>query len=346
MERNYYMVRGMDSSPRIIEHLIEKEVVAIGWSKLDFTKFRENDNLYEALIEAHRGDENGIPSPSSLGRKHAQIRRFCRIKRGDYILVPNGGQILLGIAAGEQFHCSEDEILGISNQHRVEFIRNKDNSLKSIPRTKLTEGLQRRLRVPGSFVLDLLEFRSEIEKIFDLNYQGYEHEYNRRVERHLAEFRNSLLNQLSKSYIKAGGRGLEELICELLKADGFDDASILSKNRYNEIADADLVATKTDTFLGVQKYLFQVKQHQGTTDETGVKQLIAARDSKIDDAQHFVLITTASLTPSARELAEEQEIIYLEGQELADWIYRKCHLLSYETKAKLGISVEPVVLGN
>lgn len=346
MERKYYMVRAMDSSDMSFSIFTKSNVVAVGWSRVDFTQYDKNADLRKAIESEYYGDSLKRPTPSSLGKKHAQMQRFCEIKKDDYIIVPYHNQILLAVATGEPCYSETDKEADLANQHKVEYCKNKENDLRKVLRVELSEGLQRRLRMLGSAVINLIEFRDEIDRLFQRPTQSYESDFTEKEDERINKFKESLIENIctGKTRLPSGGRGLEELIRELLECDGFDSAKILPKNSFPEDADADIYAVKTDIFLGEQKYLFQVKHHRDTSDDHGIRQLIAARNSEKYFADHLVFITTATLDQKAQKTADSNDIIYMDGTALGDWIYANCSKLSAETRVKLNISLVPKLI--
>lgn len=339
------MVRAMDSTDESLELFTKKSIVAIGWSEVDFTRFTEDQDL-RAAIETKYYDEEKRPTNSSMGRKHATMKRFREIKKGDRIIVPYRNQILLAEATGEQRYCAADLKCDLANQQVVEYLKN-NKEIRTVLRSELSEGLQRRLRVPGSTVLNLSDFKAEIENLFEKPSQTYKVEYNEKIDKQIEEFKNSLMDRITKgdTYLPAGGKGFEELVAELLKCEGFSQVKILGKNEFEKGTDADIYAIKTDVFLqDEQVYLFQVKHHFGETDESGVKQLVKAKESGKFNVAYSILITTAFLNDAAKTLADNHDIVCMERTAFATWLYDNINKLSIETRKKLGISTVPQLL--
>jgi restriction system protein len=162
------------------------------------------------------------------------------------------------------------------------------------------------------------------------------------IERQKRIFTEELLNRLQsgKVGIQAGGYGLEKLIKELLRIEGYE-ATIQAKNQTSGIADIDIKATKQNNVTGKEEILLiQVKHHHGTTGTTGVEQLIASTET-----EDKILITTAnSLDTAAIKLAVDNSIIVRDGGKLVDWIYENIEQLSNETREQLGVAIIPVLI--
>ena len=164
MERGYYMVRGMDSSETVFDELLKNEVVAVGWSNIDFTLCKDSkENL---VCELKKYYLNGPEvSPQKKGRWETQSFRFCSIKKEDRIVVPFNNYIILAEASGKQIYKTEAKAIDLANQQQVHFLRNNKNELVKIPRVDLPEKMQRRLKVMGSIVTDFSDFKDIIDTI-------------------------------------------------------------------------------------------------------------------------------------------------------------------------------------
>lgn len=127
---------------------------------------------------------------------------------------------------------------------------------------------------------------------------------------------------------------MERLVKELLEIEGYS-AKIESKNQSSGIADIDISAEKIDRFNQC-RLLIQVKHHKGETSNHGLKQLIAYDTNDETDVQKW-LITTADLSDTSKQLAEDNQIRVMNGKELVNWIDESLEYLSVGTKQQLGI---------
>ena len=346
MARNYYMVRGMDSSEAVFDELLKNEVVAVGWSDLNFTLFKENKaTLVNELGKYYFNGEE--ISPQKRGRWETQSFRFCTIKKGDRIVVPYNNYIIFAEANGQQIYKPEAKRLDLANQQKVSFLRNNTNDIVKIPRVDLPDKMQRRLRVPGSIVTDFSDFKDIINMIFDNKTYKYKNIYEKNRQVKIEKFKSELLDNIKtgKTNIKAGGRGLEELVSQLLQIDGYD-THILDKRNGEGIADIDIKAEKIDHLLGEQKLFIQVKHHQGISSNYGLKQLEEARKQLNENYKDFqlVFLTTAKISESDINEAYEEDIICIDGQGFVDWLYDNLDKLPYETKTALHVAYIPQIV--
>lgn len=336
-----YMVRANKQRDKDFELLFSEGIVGIGYSSTDFTAY-DIDEL-RSLIEKKYFDDDA--APQYVGRKLNEVERFKSIEAGDRILVPYHGTVALAIAEGELQHDpSVADSNDLSNQHRVEYLRAEDGNVATVPRSDLSEGLERRLRVRGSTVSDLSEFSQEIAKLFE----DPSRTWSTRVANEERKTREAIAGELleriqtGRTGLEAGGRGLEEVVKELLEIEGFN-ASITGKSTYPSGIDADIRATRSDRFTETE-LLVQVKHHKGTSDTWGGEQLTELRRYIEEDdltSPRLVLVTSAAASESLRKLCTNQDIDLLEGADLVDWILDVVQDLRGDTRARLGLTTTP-----
>lgn len=339
---DYYMVRANRQRDQDFDLLFSNSVVGIGWSSTDFTAYEDVDDLLEFVEEKYFDDD---AAPQHVGRILNEIARFLSIEEGDRILVPYHGSVALAEARGEFLYVpSVANSHDLSNQHRVEYRRTEDGEVAAVPRQDLSEGLERRLRVRGSTVLDLNEFADELKQIFD----DPSITWSTRVAEKEEEVRETLARDLldriqtGETGLEAGGRGLEYVVKELLEIEGYK-ASIIGSGTYPSGIDADVRATRSDRFTDTE-LLVQVKHHKGESDTWGGEQLSKLREyikEAAPAAPRLILITSASATDNLRDFCAQQEIELVEGDELADWILEASDQLAGETRARLGLTSTP-----
>jgi len=317
--------------------LVEKGVIGIGWSRVNFSDFSTGKDLIKSI------QTNNYKIP----RSKPAILRFFGLKKGDIIVVPLVKSIAIGIVDDDKTTFSEaDKGKDRANQRSVKFYIRDDKKLFTISRENLNHAFQKNIRVPGGIVKDISKYKDQINNAIEsitsgkpINRQNWIQENGQTREC----FTSTLLKQINngKTYLRAGGIGLEQLVKELLVKEGYE-AKVLGKQMFNGSADADIEATRKDTSVSTKftqpKLLVQVKHHQGTTGALGVKQLELINknhDNYLD--RHLVLVTSAKVSASLREKSELSGIRIIEGEELAGWIYDHLSKLSSKMKATLGI---------
>ncbi|EDY84863.1 hypothetical protein VDG1235_4497 [Verrucomicrobiia bacterium DG1235] len=326
-ERTYLLVRSCRQIP------LNDQVVGIGWDDVNFSDFPDAEILLKQMWDD--GWETGSNTNT--------IRRFCGLSKGDLVVVPWWGTIAIGEAVGEATYNSRFSGMMGANQQRVRFPIDYEGNVSMIARTDLSEALQRRLKIKRT-VADLWEFSDEIEKHFTAIDSGKRASYILDIESKQAELLESFKSQLlqniqsGKTGLQTGGLGMESLIAELLRCDGFEVTHLSKQHFGSGIADADLKASKTNS-LRTDEFLIQVKHHGGRTDDHGIKQLIAINESDFPDySQHqLVFVTSGSLDREEQTLAAKHDIITKDGSELIDWILDALPQLDRRIQAQLGI---------
>jgi len=332
-DTSYYLVR-------TIQELVEKGAVGIGWSELEFDKFADAEEAIDQIVAVYGG----------IGRLGNQIRRFYAIAEGDVIVAPIPHYVVIGRATGGLFYDPADYDDDRANQRRVTFPRDAEGRLVAIPRTSFSEAFQRRLRVQGMTVNSLDEFADDIELALAAIGKGDVHSWVNHLHDEIAKLRDSFKRRLleniqsGRTNLQTGGIGLENLVCELLRIEGYT-ARVLSKQHFNSFADADVQASRTDRCASV-KLLVQVKHHQGYSNEYGINQLIEIGKAHVGeyDDHKGVFVTSATVSEEIRQVAENEGITVIGGADLVDWISELIDKLSKETKLALGIYEVPAVI--
>ncbi len=342
LQRNYLMVRAMGQQQKEFDVFFGNSVVALGWSDIDFSKFADAESVAAEVEAKHLSDQKY--APTSVGKWLAQVRRFKNIRSGDRILVPYYESVCLATATGaETYDPRVAKSLDLANQKAVQYTLTEDGKPLSIPRSQLSEGLQRRLSVRGSMVADLFEFKEEIEPLF-----GAEHiDWRARLQLSEADatkkFKSQLLQRMKagKTNLRAGGLGLERLVKRLLELDGYK-AEILAKQTFRSFGDADVQASRADRF-SESKLLVQVKHHSGKSDTTAAKQLQEILNQYPAEYADFNLavVTTAEASEELKTICAENNIVVMDGDDVVDWIFEALPNLEAEWKMKLGIISVP-----
>jgi len=340
--RDYYMVRAKNQTDDEFDYFFENEVVAMGWSRVDVREL-ESKSEVDDVLSAHY-DFWSDAYTSVRGRRENEILRFNEIEEGDRVLVPYRSSVALATVDGEHRYVSDTDV-DLSNQITVTYERDEGGELLTVSRSDLTGALQSRLRVPGSTVTDLNEFANEIERLFDREEQfTWKARHRKQEEERRQAFQEDLLDRLQhgEDHLPAGGLGLEELVAELLRRDGFDEVNCLAKSEFEGDGDADIEATRADRF-GERKVLVQVKHHRGESGRHGVRQLQAIQNNEPETGGDYelVLVTTGHLPQQVQDDAEQTDIVVLDETDFIDWLLDHVDSLKPETRRKLGLSEVP-----
>lgn len=341
--RSYYMVRAMRSTQEDFDIFFSRNVVAVGWSGIDFTAYgtEELQRLLQQVKENYYSGQN--TAAQVVGKKLNEVRRFLSIRKGDILLVPYYSAVRIAVSKGEYQYDPGCACQDLANQLQVEYLTAQDGLL-TISRNELSEALQRRLRVRGSTVSDLYEFGQEIEGILSQDNFSFDAQFTKRMEQKEMQFKKTLLTNLrrGKTHLQTGGIGLEQLVRELFECEGYS-ARVCAKRETQGIGDKDIEAVKSDKFSEM-KIIVQVKHHDGVSDDWGVRQLEAIQDSGEYENASYLFITSAVPSQAALQRAGRCGILVMDGAELVDWIYDCIGMLSSDTLHMLGISTLPQIM--
>lgn len=326
---NFMMVR----SPK----LITNNQIGYGWGNVDFSQF---DNTTDLINEGFKGVD--------VGRQTKQIKRYFNLKQGDYVIIPFSGTIAIAEVIGQKTHYPISEGIQFGeNRISVRYLKHNDGYF--IPRSNLTTALQNRLKVRMT-VCDLNEFSDElykhIESIKNDKLYTWNTEQELKIQQNTEKFKADLLSRLQSNKdinLRSGGIGLEHLIKEILEAKNYN-AHIPAKNEKSGIQDVDIIATRLSEFSEKKEGIFiQVKHHEGTTGNHGIKQ-VAAYEVNEDDYSQIdrVLITTADFKNN--DFANLHNVTVLAGSDFVNWIYENLEYLSKDSLLSLGISSLPTLL--
>jgi restriction system protein len=332
-EPTYFLVR---TTP----DLVERGLVGVGWSEFRFDQIGDAETAIQAIIDKW----------GSVRRWGNQIRRFYGVGEGDCVVAPLPYAVAIGTATGGLIFDEASVPVDRANQRKVTFPRDSDGRVITIPRTSFSEAFQRRLRVQGMTVNDLGEFSDEIEEARASLLSGADYTWQNQVLAQLSRqqdaFKRNLLANIQegRTNLQTGGVGLENLVRELLEAEGYK-ARVLSKRQFGSFADADVQASRADRCASV-KLLVQVKHHQGFSNEQGIRQLEEIRKAHAGeyDDHNVVFVTSASVSEELRKAAELANVTVLAGLDLADWISDQIDRLSPKSKLALGIYEVPAVI--
>jgi restriction system protein len=340
--RNYYMVRANRQTDMSFNLLFQEGVVALGWSRVDVRALGTKSEVDDAL-RAHYDFWPDL-APQVRGRRENEIMRFNGIKEGDRIVVPYRNAIALATATGEHRYVpGVRSTHDLSNQVVVDY-RRKDGDVVGVPRKELTEALARRLRVRGSVVANLGEFAGEIDRLFKAKDFTWQAHHQEEEEQRRLRFRDQLLGRLRSGsvHLEAGGFGLEKLVEQLLRLEGYDETRVLPRQTFDDVGDADVEASRADRF-SEQKLLVQVKHHRGFSGQRGVKQLATVREREPEawGDHDLVLVTTGKVSEEVADYATRKDVTLLDGDDLIDWLLDHVGDLDWDMQQRLGISGVP-----
>ena len=326
-ERRYYLVRSCHTIP------LNTGWAGMGWDDIPFADFNCAEDIIKDIVEVKKW---------GIGRRANQIRRFKKIAKGDVVVVPRGGTIVIGLATGEEQYDRAFYGKNGCNQIGLNFLKDNNGQVLHLPRANFSEGFQRRLKIRIT-VADLSAFQTEINHCLERLESGKSYSWSSGVleknEAQVQQFKDSLLHNIrtGETNLESGGYGLEKLVQELLIIDGYT-ATIAAKNAFPELSDADIEARKSDALTSTD-LLIQVKHHQGDTGTWGLDQLAQLPEEYNDF--NLALVTTGEINDEVQSYADSKKINTMDGEQLIDWIYDSIPKLSTKTKLLLGVCEVP-----
>lgn len=342
MEKDYWLHR-ISHESEASYNLLKKGWLTLGWSAFA---------LGSGILDISRKEDK---NHTEFENKYAEIVKekkyrsrwdmwyFARFRKGDTIVVPlSGGTFAICEALDqaypipelineekdgfEEFEWDEGHEEGKRLHNKITgkyydlgFAIKVDVKAGDIPRTGYAE--------PA--LTSRMKMRQTNGRITGLE-KDVEAALKRYTEKNPINFladvyENTVENLLKVIDKKLNYAQFESLIKNYMERIGADKVYIPPKNEHGkkEVADADVVALFTPLLL---KVIIQAKKHEGQTDEQAVKQIITYREQILkEDTFHeneneytnciAWAVTTAEFNENAKELAMENDVRLIEGDE-------------------------------
>lgn len=315
-DRNYYMIR-MNSNrathEEFIEYAKENNVVAVGAWGVDLSN-------KSSVEEAKNERKEMYPENYKQNNSFTIVAKiFVKIQEGDIILTPYRSEVMVSEVVKNKdgkiklYNNSEEEKnLWLTSQIPVKI-------LGFFPRTLFQTNVQTYLKNRNT-AGDMTDFRENIEEVIKNGSKSL----NEKIQKATNEANENLRQHLKASIgpdsnLKAGGKGFEDLLLGILKAQGLQDVE-KAKIIQDSIADVDIEAKAftlaKDRYI---RYYIQAKHHTGTENDWGIKQLVEHPDDDDALATVKILITTADeITKEAFEHSERDNIEVITRADLID----------------------------
>ncbi len=285
---------------------LSADVVGIGWTKAKGLAEVKDWAVFKEIIRNAYPNVYGH-SAHALGNASGSIWRFIHeINLDDLILVPTSNGFFVARCKSAVVYYHESGI-------EQDFAWRRDVQwFHTTPRSRdfADNALQRRMKARQTCieVTDLLgEIRTALQRKQPLNFYS---EAVRQVQGPLSDVLREAVND----------RGLEEVVRGLAAASGAT-TRILPKKQV-EKGDVDVEAVydlRIATQESTVKVGYQVKQHEGESDESAVQQLIPKLE--LGEIDRGCVVSTADVfTKEAEELAELHEILLISRSELVEWL--------------------------
>lgn len=284
--------------------------IAVGWSDArnlarlsDWHAFKADlRDAYPAPYPDGYGDNE-----RALGNAAGSLWRFMHDMRvGDVVLSPSSEGFHVAVIEGSPYYDSDGYDQDDCWRRKVCWI-----TRGAVPRNHASNTLQRRLKARQTSVActDLLdEIRDALVRSKPLT-------FNDSV---IDAARESVANCL---HTAISDYGLENVVARLASSGGAR-ATVQPKN-VTEAGDVDVIAIY-DLKIGNQEstveVAYQVKQHEGVSDSAGIEQLIERMEQRPSIVRGCFVTTAQSISPEAKRLAVDNEIMVLTEGELVEWV--------------------------
>lgn len=286
---------------------LREQVIGFGWSgATDLLDCTDWEALKNSLRRECQG-EGGI-NERALGNAAGSVWRFMRDMRpGDLVVVPvEGGLFHVAKATSTPYYEQSGYNEDFAWRRRAEWL-----TPSPVLRSFASNELRMRMKAYQTCV-NATDLIGDIEAAL--------------IRKKPIDFNEEVLKAASacvavclKSAVD--NSGLEQVVQKLATASGAR-AVVLPKNS-GQPGDVDVMATY-DLRIGNQEssinVAYQVKQHEGVTDQEGLKQLLERIEHDPSIVRACFVTTAKDVTPAARALAEESNIIVLAEKELVEWV--------------------------
>jgi predicted Mrr-cat superfamily restriction endonuclease len=302
---NIFIVRNGD---RPIDDWIRGGFIAVGWSEaLGLDKESDWYRFKDIIRKAYEPHWGGNLTEQSLALQASSAFQFVRnLRTGDLVLVPVPGAFLACKVLSDAYYDESAKATDSSWKHKVQWLTSKP-----CPRNRGENALQRRLKVRQTCV-NVNDLRMVI--IAALNRQS-PLKFSDVV---MADAFKPVANALRRAI---NDRQLEELVMKLAQAAGAKADRPPKNSRLP--GDIDVIATydlKIGTEESTIKVAYQIKQHEATTDITGIQQLVDRMETDLEIVRGYFVTTADEVDKVAQKLADEKNIIVITKKGLVEWI--------------------------
>ncbi len=292
-----------------LESALQEDVVGIGWcNATGLDEIKDWEAFKKRVADTHPEYDD---SARALGNAAGSIWRFIHeMTVGDLVVVPVEGAFHVARVIGDIYYYESAATpdTDFAWRRKVEWLTKEEAVKRSFAGNFLQRRLKARQTCVGATPL-LDEIQMARERTTPVSFVD---DVLQTAKEYVASAMVSSMNH----------RQLEELIKKLVEAGGAK-ASILStrQEKKGQIDDVDVEAVY-DLKIGREdstiKVAFQVKQHEGTSDKTAVKQLAEA--AKEEYVKCYAVTTAERFSDDAIKLAQELDIGLIEKDDLAEWV--------------------------
>jgi predicted Mrr-cat superfamily restriction endonuclease len=312
--RNYWLFRVSEKWGKRIDFCKDNSLVNCGWN-IGLSQKEPKDILQE------------FPWASRMAIK------FCYIKEGDIIIMPNYGGIAIGVAKNKQFR----DDLDWKDTLNVEWLT------KWYPRKDLSSKFQSRLKFRGTF-LNLADLKAEIETMITSEFVSLRESYNQKIEQEREFTIKKIAQHLNnRADINFQDVEFEKFILELFKLNYNGFEGFKNDQRQEAVDGKDLCLTYAIDELDVIVELnIQVKQHSNNASFGGVFQIKKSLNKDINTLSRNILVTSGNVDDNFKTKALDHNVYVYGSEDIAKMILENFSDISpiYLQKLKIISQIE------
>ena len=309
------------------EYCFSNNRVVLGWSEINFSQETLGRSYLE--IKAVVDSTGWYKNSRSLGQASGIIFRASQIKKGDIIIVPRYQSVAVAEVVSEHvlFDGSDDMLKNdISNYYLVNWIH------RTYPKTLLSSNFNSTCKFRQT-VIGLDYYKDDIEKIIqDTDILPIDQKYLEKREELALNNVEHIFNHIrSRDNVKFSDDDFELFVKHLFEITFNLKGEINSKLKEFENG-RDIVFNVNG--LGEIQWNVQVKQHQDETGEGAVNQILKGG---IATNEINMVVSNTYFSTEAKKLADENNVILVDGYAMAEIIYENFQGIELEFKAKLSL---------
>lgn len=311
---------------KILNERLRNKFISMGWGggdieNLDLTQ----DNDLWKLFKSCYNDRISI-------RRFNSILKIKKLRDNDILIIPHlpsPGKFVVGIVDGDFPDCycyQENDLTHLNHRIKLKTIYGLDGNLDihnfMVQKWYAKLSWMRLPFYPLSKYQDIFlylieKLRNEPNLSFDKSQLvDYFYEIKKKIKKMLIKE----LNLVSPSNSNIN---FEQICRELIESYGY----IFEKShKYQNGGDADLIFEIPDDItspfeLSMSKLYVQIKKHSGTSDEKAILQLLKIMEEyKTTNISQGCAITLGEFSKKALELAEQNDIVTINGDDLVELI--------------------------
>lgn len=323
MNKKAWIIRPKPHGNNRLKDFLQKDIIGIGWPGIGkLSDFETRDDIREKLMKL---DLEKQRSAMSIGQDVGAIYRFAKeMKKGDYVLVPDGSEIYIGIILEDSpiyIENLDNDKDGFCHQRKVEWLFDKKSINKKFMTSRVYDSFKGQSTLFLTHVEDIKELIEKKAFLFIRNNQ----------------LKEEYLNKLNSGKITGLNSNKIEDICQKLLNQFFPGIERLATTNTKGNGDTDLKAT----LLGGIVVRVQIKNfygNQGKLKKWVVKQLADSMDKN----DNGIILTTTTISEEAKELAREyanenKNITFIDGNDFVNLIFENINIFDEEELIHLGI---------